>query len=655
MVRRIASVEEKIAAARARYLQRRGKKLQPKPPNTSIAFGSSDNGLVELPATALTRHMHVIGTTSAGKSNFLEVTIRQMIEKGYGVCLLDPHGGHSDGLYNKVLGWLAGTKTGEKLVDAKRLHLIEPNKTSHVTGFNPLALPNPDTAVSVVAGAMLDAIERVWGDEQSHSKPTIRRVLKGTFHALAELGLTLAEIGMIFDDPHDQSGFRADVLRRLHDPYARSVLERIDRLGRDARSTAEYDAETIGAINRVAEFLSTDVIRLMVGQTESTLDFSEILDEGHVLLVDLQEGDQVGVSETNLLGRMLLHTMFLHAKRRKNTSRPFFMVIDECHRMLSGDVAHILSEARKFGLGLTLGHQYLAQIGEVDEQIESAVRNNCATKVVSRIEDTDEAMALANNVVPLDLEMPVQSLIAPTAIGQEVVRLTGEGHSRSRVESIAKAVAEATAISSGSSFGTGSGSVAATHSGEVVSPDQGWLGMGQVINMSSGTSVTDTNTHMHATMESTTQSLAESVAEGLADGKSVSSSVSEALETVYEDTARSVHSKDNVLYMAARTLRSLDTGSAFVSHRAMASIMDVPLASAVTSSVSDTDVFRLRVFENSPASIPMDEARAQLTSRANNSARASPESVKDDVDIDDVGEPMSFREPAPRGPSSDAN
>lgn len=422
-MRRVKTASEKVAAIRQRHAARTGQLVKSKKPvlpadHTTIELGTSDGTPVRLPVAALTRHLHCIGTTSAGKSNFLENLVRQLIAKGYGVCLLDPHGGHTDGLYTKTLHWLADSGIGDMLAEQARLHIVDPNVASHVTGFNPLARPDDRTALSVVAGATLGAFERVWDDESSLAKPTTRRVLKGAFHALAELNLTLAEARLLFEDPRDASGFRTAVLDRLQDPYARSVLERIDRLGRLSRSSSEYDAEVIGPTNRIAEFVSSEAIRLMVGQTDHGLDFPTILDDGQVLLVNLQEGEQVGVDETNLLGRMLLHALFFHSKRRTRPERPFFIIMDECHRILSGDVAHILSESRKFGISLVLGHQYLAQIREAGEQVHHAIRNNCGTKVVFRIEDTEEATELAGNVVPLDLELPVHSLIKPSAVGR---------------------------------------------------------------------------------------------------------------------------------------------------------------------------------------------------------------------------------------------
>ena len=90
----------------------------------------------------------------------------------------------------------------------RTVHLVDPNAPTHTVGFNPLERPDEETDLSVIANTTLDAFERVWGDEDTHAKPTIRRVLKGTFSALAELGLTISDAELLLD-PHDKKGVRA--------------------------------------------------------------------------------------------------------------------------------------------------------------------------------------------------------------------------------------------------------------------------------------------------------------------------------------------------------------------------------------------------------------------------------------------------------------
>src|SRR5262249_16234600 len=161
---------------------------------------------------------------------------------------------HPDGLYRKILTWLDAegfTKGGHR---ERVIHLIDPNAPDHTVGFNPLELPTRDTRPEVVSSVVLEAFERVWGDEDTHEKPTIRRVLKGTFTALCELGLTLAEADLLYD-PHDTNGVRRLVLSKVKDRYARNVIADLHQVS-EGDSKRDFRAEVIGPMNRMAEFVS---------------------------------------------------------------------------------------------------------------------------------------------------------------------------------------------------------------------------------------------------------------------------------------------------------------------------------------------------------------------------------------------------------------
>lgn len=193
----------------------------PSPLSTTkyVVLGSDEADLpLRLDERSRLEHMHVIGTTGGGKTTLIEHMVRQDILNGRGACVLDPHGGHPDSLYRRLVSWL-----GESGLAASRtVHLVDANSEEFVTGFNPLAVPQGHDP-AVVAEAALEAFERLWGDEDPDSKPTIQRVLSGTFTALAELGFTLAEARLLFD-PEDLDGIREYVLGEVRDEYAREEL-----------------------------------------------------------------------------------------------------------------------------------------------------------------------------------------------------------------------------------------------------------------------------------------------------------------------------------------------------------------------------------------------------------------------------------------------
>ncbi len=357
-----------------------------------------------LPLRARLEHAHVIGASGGGKSKFLEHCIRQDIQAGRGVCIVDPHGNHPESLYRSTLAWL-----GERRIN-RPVHIIDPNAPTHTVGFNPLARPDRGVALSVIAAATLEAFERVWGDENIDEKPTMQRVLEATFVTLAELGLTLAEAELLYD-PEDTRGIRALVRAKVTDRTAQSFLARLDRLGRSPR---DFDMETIGPLNRISKLTRSPAIRAIIGQTETSIDFRAVLDEGHVVLVNLSGGDAVYEDDADLLGRLLTRFLFFHAKRRAHPERPFFLYLDECHRYLSGDIPNLLAEARKYGLGTILAHQFLQQLGEPQDLLRHAVLNTTNFKAVFRLQNPAEAAELAEAIMPIDYETPVKASVRPT-------------------------------------------------------------------------------------------------------------------------------------------------------------------------------------------------------------------------------------------------
>jgi hypothetical protein len=257
--------------------------------------------------------------------------------------------------------------------------------------------PSADTNVSVIAGVALEAVQREWGDENTQIKPTIRRILKGTFAALAELGMTLAECDFLFDHA-DPLGVRELIIRRLDDRYARKVFSDLDQLAKADRSGLRFRDEIVGPLNRLAEFTSSPAIRRIVGQRHNTIDLREALDQGHVILVNLSGGDAVGDADCELLRRLLTRFLFFHVKRR-TTNRPFWFYLDECHRYLSGDIPSLLAEARKFNTGVLLSHQWKSQLGKADDQILAAVHNATNLKVGFRVKHPKEAQEIAEAII----------------------------------------------------------------------------------------------------------------------------------------------------------------------------------------------------------------------------------------------------------------
>jgi hypothetical protein len=424
------------------------------------------------------------------------------------------------------------------------------------------------------------------------------------------------------------------------------------------------------------------------------------MDSGHIVLCNLSGGSRVYERDADLLGRLLVRALFFHAKRRRAPGRPFFIYLDECHRYLSGDLENILAESRKYGLSTVLAHQWLAQLAVDDDNMLAAVRNATNLKVVFRIKDPVEAEELAHAVVPLDLEIPVKSLVKPAVVGHRRITLgsqstseqsattdaftKSQGSSESYTESYAESegvsdaksesISESEALSAmdASSSSDLSGVGENISSADLLTPGQGVLGSPTVIGMSEGSGLTShtasgiasssahgrtagsaratgsthATSHASAWGESTSHGTSRATSVGRAATRGIGRTLgtSEALEPILADLALAVHGKDNVLYVAAQTLRNLPTGKAFINYVGQSGmvplLLTVPRISEHPLSAEAFASLRERVLSRSSAATPIEEAILLVSNREQKLLDARRKA-------EELPEPETFRTAAP--------
>jgi hypothetical protein len=158
-----------------------------------------------------------------------------------------------------------------------------------------------------------------------------------------------------------------------------------------ARRSGEY-GEVVSWVNSKFEgFASTAAMRAILGSGSGSgadaIDFAEAMDDGHIILLDLSKS-QLGESASRLLGYLYLNRIWSAALRRRRPARPFAVVVDEAHALISGALADMLADGRKFGLSVTLAHQYLEQL---DDDLRPAIDGNVATTVAFRCAVSDAA------------------------------------------------------------------------------------------------------------------------------------------------------------------------------------------------------------------------------------------------------------------------
>ena len=564
-----------------------------------IPIGHDQHGnVVRLHVQTLMRHLRAIGTTGSGKTTFLKNLLIEWIGLGYGGVFFDPHGSHPGSLLNEISEVL--DRAG--FFASGRVHCVDLNITSHITPFNFIGLE--DTDLSVTADAFLEAMSVAFKGEDLYAKPTIRSRTRTLIMALANLGLPLAD-AELFLDPYDRAGVRARAIERITNPYAKEGMQQLHFISED-RNKRDFRAEVVGPCNRLAEFLSCDAVRMMLGIVDEpgkprrTLDVLHGMNQGHVYLVNLQHGRAISEANAALVGALLFRYVFLLASRRSNLE-PFLIVADEFQKIASGDLPNLLAEARKFKVGCVLSHQYLAQLGQPDDILYQAPLHCVGTEVVFQMMDPPEAQVMAERVLPLNLERPLQASIRKTVTGHRRVQLAsrsrtdsdaiteseaeteGAMDARTEMESHSEAVGEiSTAMS-----GTGSFDGVADSSGMVLSPQAQFLApqqapnasffqyplsesVGQVVSHGDtqqsgeahGTSRISVNSHGRAD----THARSRAHTRGIARSKGVAHSAGEqeGFEPTYEELPSAFHSIESERYRAGEILRALPVGRCIV-------------------------------------------------------------------------------------------
>jgi hypothetical protein len=310
-------------------------------------------------------HVYVVGQTGAGKSTLLGNMIVQDIRDGRGVAFIDPHGDLAEELLNCI--------PSRRIEDVV---YFNPADDRYPIGFNLLrSKASPHLIASGVVGAFKGIWRESWG-------PRLEYILYAAVAALAECdNVSLLSLQRMLSD----SRYRAWVVKQINDPLVRSFwvneFEGYDR---------SFLREAIAPIqNKVGQLLMSPQIRNILGQVATKIDARFIMDNRRIFIANLSKG-RLGEDKSNLLGALLVAQFQLAAMSRADVPEQqrtdYNLFVDEFQSFTSDSFASILSEARKYGLCLTLSHQYIEQ---VKPEIREAVFGNVASLIAFRVGQTD--------------------------------------------------------------------------------------------------------------------------------------------------------------------------------------------------------------------------------------------------------------------------
>ncbi|MBP9826966.1 type IV secretory system conjugative DNA transfer family protein, partial [Candidatus Saccharibacteria bacterium] len=324
------------------------------------------------------RHLYIIGKSGSGKSFLLLLLTLSDIYQNQGFAIVDPHGDFA--------------QDATKYIPESRMDDViyfNPSDFDSPISFNPMENADPNMRASIaseIIGVLKKMFAESWG-------PRLEHILRFTLLALIETeDSNLMGITRMLTD----KAFRKKIVDQVTDSTVKAFW-----VNEFASWNEKFQTEAVAPIlNKVGAFTANPLIRNVIGQSKSSFDIRQIMDEGKILICDLSRG-RLGEDNAATLGALLITKIQLAAMSRANIPlnerRPFYLYVDEFQNFATDSFAVILSEARKYGLYLTVANQYVAQM---PQEVRDAVFGNVGSMITFRV-GADDAAALARYFEPV--------------------------------------------------------------------------------------------------------------------------------------------------------------------------------------------------------------------------------------------------------------
>ena len=348
------------------------------------------------------RHLYIIGKSGVGKTKLLELFLRQDITYGHGLCLIDPHGDVIDSMLDYI--------PEERIND---VCIIDPSDAEFPASFNPLANVDPLFKFQLTQG-LIEVFQKQFG---SNWTPRLEHVFRFTTLALLDYphATMRGMISMLTD-----RNYRQKVVEYIQDDMVKRffAIEFADW-------SEKFDTDAIiPLVNKLGQFLSDPLLRNIFGQKENKIDIADLMNSQKIILINLSKG-RIGEENSSFFGSMFLTKIKQAGMQRASMPEKnridFYIYVDEFQNVVTQTFENILSEARKYGLNLTMAHQY---IGQINPKIYQAVLGNTGSIIAFRVGGED-ATRLKSEFDPL---FGVKDMIN-LAVGEFYIKMTIDGES----------------------------------------------------------------------------------------------------------------------------------------------------------------------------------------------------------------------------------
>ena len=348
------------------------------------------------------RHLYVIGKSGVGKSRLLELLVRQDVQYGHGLCFIDPHGDE----FKNILDFIPK----ERIED---VCIIDPTDVNFPASFNPLQNVDPSFKFILTQG-LIEVFQKQFG---ANWTPRLEHVFRFTCLALLDYphATMRGMISMLTDRNYRQKVveyIKDDMVKRF---FAIEFADWSEKFDTDA---------IIPLVNKLGQFLSDPLLRNIFGQKENRIDINKLMNENKIILINISKG-RLGEENSSFLGSIFLTKIKQAGMERasldESARTDFYLYVDEFQNVVTQTFENILSEARKYGLNLTIAHQY---VGQIIPRVHQAVLGNCGSIITFRIGGED-AVKIKPEFAPV---FDVKDMIN-LAVREFYVKMTIDGES----------------------------------------------------------------------------------------------------------------------------------------------------------------------------------------------------------------------------------
>jgi hypothetical protein len=385
------------------------KKAQPpvNMPREGLILGKNvyrgEETLVRIKDNDRRRHVYVVGKSGTGKSVLLANMAKQDVVNGKGICVVDPHGDLVDDVLVNI-----PKERAEDVV------IFDPSDMERPMGLNLIEYdPHYPEQKTFVINEMIKIFDKLYDLKQTGG-PMFEQYMRNALLLILDDpqdSATLMEVSRVMADAE----FRKEKLAKCRNQVVKDFwTKEAEKAGGEAALANMVPYIT----SKLTQFVSNDIMRPIIGQNKSALNFRKAMDEGKIILVKLSKGG-IGELNANLLGMVVVGKILMAALSRtdvpKSARRDFYLYIDEFQNFTTDSIAIILSEARKYMLNLIIAHQYIGQlVRQQDTSIRDAVFGNAGTIISFKV-GVEDAEILAKEFAPVFDEYDVVNVEKYTA------------------------------------------------------------------------------------------------------------------------------------------------------------------------------------------------------------------------------------------------